>query len=132
MRAVLTTLLVLASFEAGACHLADSPEPPACDAGTHPENGRCFDDPFTGPVITIAAVDAGCSVTPDSIRVAPKAQFVFKNEDGVEHVITGADGVAWATAKAGQLSPYVGISKLGNWPYAVSGCAKGGTVVVVQ
>lgn len=131
MRTVLVAIVGLALFTtAAACHLAASPEPPACDAGTHPENGRCFDDPFTGPVITIAAADAGCSVTPDSIRVAVRARFVFKNEDAVDHGIVGADGQAWAIAKAGQLSPYASIGKLGNWPYTVSGCAKGGTVVV--
>jgi hypothetical protein len=127
---MLLVALVLLSSPSAACHLADSPEPPACDAGTHPENGRCVDDPFSGPIITIAGASAGCSATPDAIRVAPNAKFVFKNDDSVDHVVTGADGQAWATAKAGQRSPDIGITKLGRWPYAVSGCATGGTVVV--
>jgi hypothetical protein len=130
MRTRLVAIVGLASSALAACHLADSPEPPACDAGTHPENGRCVDDPFSGPVITIAGASAGCSATPDSIRVAANAKFVFKNEDSVDHVVSGADGQAWATAKAAQLSPYVGITKVGKWPYTVSGCATGGTVVV--
>ncbi|MDB4935815.1 MAG: hypothetical protein JWP87_2787 [Labilithrix sp.] len=114
-----------------ACHLADSPEPPTCAAGSHPFQGRCVADDVDAAVITIAASDTGsCETTPDSIKVAANGPFEFHNDDSVDHVIAGADGQAWVTAKAGQVSPYVGITKVGRWPYTVSGCAKGGTVVV--
>ena len=60
----------------------------------------------------------------------PNAEFELQNTDSVDHVIAGADGQAWATVKAGQVSPLIGITKVGSWPYTVSGCATGGTVVV--
>jgi len=128
MRAVVALLAVcLAS-----CHLAEAADAPACGAGSHAQNGHCVGDPGSGPTITIGAATGGspCTVSPDSIAVEGQGSFSFSNQDTVDHVITGGDGKDWATAKAGQSSPFIAITKSGSWPYKVSGCAKGGTVVV--
>lgn len=128
--------LVLASLVGLACgagcHLADSPDPVQCEAGSHPNNGHCTADGVAAARITISPGEGGaaCSVSPESITIAASAVFELTNEDSVDHVVAGADGQAWATVKAGQLSPLIGISKVGRWAYTVSGCAKGGTVVV--
>jgi hypothetical protein len=113
------------------CHLASQPDPPSCARGSHPENNHCVADPIEGPVITIAVVTgAPCTVSPESITVLQAGEFSFKNEDSVDHVVTGADGKEWVKAPARQPSPFVAITKAGSWAYTVSGCAKGGTVVV--
>jgi len=114
------------------CHLADSPDPVACDPGTHPSDGRCVLDVGNALTVTISpgAGGASCTVSPESIKVAPNAKFEFKNDDSVEHVIAGVDGQTWTSVKPAQLSPLVGITKAGSWAYTVSGCARGGTVVV--
>jgi plastocyanin len=128
MRRVLAFAVCLA-----ACHLAEDPPARDCAAGSHPESGYCAADAVGGPVITIAPADAGgagCTVSPDTVTVAPNGEFTFKNEDAVDHVITGADGQTWATAKVGQPPSRVGLTRVGRWPYVVSGCASGGTVVV--
>ena len=130
---VVASLACLACLACGAgCHLADSPEPPACDAGSHPNNGHCTADGVAAARITIRPGEGGaaCSVSPESITIAASAVFELMNEDGVDHVVDGADGQTWATVSAGQLSPLIGIRKVGRWAYTVSGCAKGGTVVV--
>lgn len=114
------------------CHLADSPDPVKCDPGSHPSDGHCAQDVAFAVRVTILPGEGGasCAVEPDSIKVAPNAEFEFQNADSVDHVVAGADGQPWATAKAGQLSPLIGITKAGAWAYTVSGCTKGGTVVV--
>jgi plastocyanin len=114
------------------CHLADSPDAVKCDPGTHPSDGHCAVDAVSAVRVMIVTGEGGasCSVEPDSVKVAANAKFEFQNLDSVEHVIAGADGKAWATAQAGQLSPLIGITKAGSWAYTVSGCTKGGTVVV--
>jgi plastocyanin len=122
----LVSAVVFASALASACHLAEAVDPPRCPDKTHPENGQCAPDPVEGPVVTIAS----CVLTPDAIKVAPNAEFRFKNEDAVDHTITGDDGKAWVTARANQESPILGITKVGTWGYHVSDCANGGTVVV--
>jgi hypothetical protein len=125
-----TFSLALLSLLAG-CHLADSPDAPTCAAGSHAFEGRCVADPVDAVAVTIAVADGvGCEVTPASITVATTGRFEFHNDDGVDHVIAGGDGMPWVIAKAGQVSSYVVITKVGRWPYTVSGCAKGGTVVV--
>jgi hypothetical protein len=140
-RTMVTLRIALAALVAGGlatipllagCHLADSPEPPTCVAGAHPFEGRCVSDDIDATAITITAPEAGapCDVVPETITVSTSGRFEFHNDDAVDHVIAGADGVAWVTAKAGQTSSYVGITKVGRWPYTVSGCAEGGTVVV--
>ena len=85
-----------------------------------------------GPTVTIASSDGGsaCAPSPASIKVAPNASFRFTNQDSVDHVISGADGQAWTTAKAGESSAFIGITKVGSWPYTVSGCGTPGVVVV--
>jgi plastocyanin len=116
-----------------ACHLAEDAPARECAAGSHAESGFCVADAFGGPVITIAAADAGsegCTVSPETITVTPGGEFTFENDDAVEHVVTGADGQIWATTKVGELPSRVGITRVGRWPYVVSGCARGGTVVV--
>jgi hypothetical protein len=114
------------------CHLADSPDPIKCDPGTHPSDGHCVLDPIMATTVTISAGEGGlgCSVDPSSITVTTSAQFEFKNTDAVDHGIAGVDGQTWTTVKAGQLSPLVNITKAGSYAYTVSGCAKGGTVIV--
>ena len=130
-RSVLAVVLAGLAGQMG-CHLADSPDPVKCDPGTHPSDGHCAQDVVSAVRVTISAGEGGtsCAVEPASIKVVPNGPFEFQNTDRVEHVITGADGQAWATAKAGQLSPLIGITKAGAWAYTVSGCANGGTVVV--
>jgi len=120
--------VVLVAACLAACHLAEDIDPPACQPGAHRSAGACVADPVLGPVVTIGA--APCAVSPDSITVAPNAQFSFENKDAVDHTISGADGKEWVIAKAQQPSPFLGITKAGTWPYTVSGCAKGGVVVV--
>jgi hypothetical protein len=114
------------------CHLADDRDPPKCESGTHPENGRCVPDALSGPTVTIASADGGtsCASDPDTINVKVNGEFRFKNDDAVEHEIRGADNQVWLAVKPGQLSGYFAITKPGSWAYSVSGCAKGGTVVV--
>lgn len=133
MRFLLRVGLILGAACLSACHLASAIDPPRCDAGTqHPLNGQCVANPIDGPTVTIArnGPPEGCTSTPDSIKVAPNAEFRFKNEDTVDHTMTGDDGSNWITAKAGELSPFLGITKVGTWRYHVSGCGSGGTVVV--
>ena len=129
-------LLIAASLTSGlaGCHLAEDPDPPTCAPGSHAAGSYCTADALTGPVISIAPAAAGtgasCTISPDSITVEVNGAFSFDNHDTVEHVVTGADGQVWVVAKASQPSPFVGISRPGSWPYTVSGCAGGGTVVV--
>lgn len=116
-----------------ACHLAEDPDPPTCAPGSHATGSYCTADALSGPVVTIAPAAAGaasCTLSPGSITVDTNGAFRFENQDNVEHVVTGADGQTWVIAKAGQPSSFVGISRPGSWPYTVSGCAGGGTVVV--
>lgn len=135
MRAMSRSVFVLVASGLAAfagCHLAESPDPVKCDPGTHPSNGTCALDVGSAVHVTILPADGGtpCSVEPESITVAPNGKFELQNTDSVEHEIAGTDGQPWATVKAGQLSPLIGITKVGSYAYTVSGCAKGGTVVV--
>lgn len=116
---------------APACHLAETPDPLACPAGSHADTGKCVPDDVAATVITIGLDDAGaCVVSPHVISVPSTGAFQFKNDDSVEHVVLGVDGQTWATVPAGQSSPSVGITKVGHWDYDVSGCAGGGSVVI--
>ncbi len=128
-----TAWLCLASIAAlASCHLADSPEPGDCPAGTHRNGPQCATDAYTGPVIAISSAASGspCGVTPETVTVKPNADFAFKNDDQVDHIVSGKDGTLWVTAKAGQLSALIGITRVGTWPYEVTGCPKGGVIVV--
>jgi hypothetical protein len=129
--ALALVVVTLAGVVAG-CHLGDSSDPVKCEAGSHPSDGHCALDVVVAVHVTVLPGDGGasCAADPTSIKVAPSAEFEFQNTDSVDHVIAGADGQAWATVKAGQVSPLIGITKVGSWPYTVSGCANGGTVVV--
>jgi hypothetical protein len=124
--------LLFALAALAGCHLADSPDAVQCEPGQHPSDGHCVLDDAVAVRVTIQPGDAGgsCSVSAASIKVAPNGNFEFLNSDTVDHVIAGADGQTWTTVKAGLLSPLVAITKAGTWPYTVSGCAMGGTVVV--
>jgi hypothetical protein len=123
-------VVALAAFAAApACHLAETPDPITCPAGSHPDLGRCVQDDAAATVITIGLDDAGaCVVSPDVVAVASTGEFQFKNDDSVDHVVQGVDGQTWATVAARQSSPFIGIMKVGHWDYDVSGCAQGGTV----
>ena len=112
------------------CHLADDLDPPKCPAGSHPDNDRCNADAPTGPSFTISGAPGACTFSPESVRVAPKAEFGFDNATSEDHTITGDDGTTWGVAPAGRQSPLIGITKVGTFGFHVSGCAKGGTVIV--
>ncbi|MBX3189811.1 MAG: hypothetical protein KF819_22490 [Labilithrix sp.] len=133
--------LVLSACLVSACHLADDKDPPKCEPGTHVENDRCVLDAFSGPVVTLAAHAGGTvcdgptterppTITPETINVKVNGDFRFKNDDAMEHEVRGADGQVWLKVKPGELSGIFGISKAGAWAYRVSGCLKGGSVVV--
>lgn len=128
-----TAVLCLASFAAlSSCHLADKAEPDECPARTHVKNGVCATDVHTGPIIAISSAAGGapCGVTPETVTVKPNADFVFRNDDRVDHVVSGKDGTLWVTAKAGELSALIGITRVGTWPYEITGCPTGGVIIV--
>jgi len=128
MRAVAAALLAGALV---ACHLAESPQQ-SCDAGFHVDLGRCVPDPTNATGVTISAAgDAStCSVAPETVHVPAGALFHFVNQDTIDHDVHGADGQLWATVPKEQTGPDEAIDKVGSWPYTVSGCGKGGTIVV--
>jgi hypothetical protein len=135
---------VIAGCVVASCHLADSPEPPKCPPGSHPELGHCTVDPVdASSTVKISAAPGGTScdgdaadqrppgLSPDPLTVALGVAFTFQNDDVVDHEIKGADGQLWTTVKAGATAdPAVKLAKTGSWAYRVSGCAKGGTIVV--
>lgn len=135
-------LVISGAVLVASCHLADDPDPPTCGAGTHANRGRCVADALGGPTVTIAAGAGGTScvgdvatqrppsVSPEAINVKVGGEFRFKNEDVVAHEVRGADDQVWLSANPGELSGFFAITKPGAWAYRVSGCAKGGTVVV--
>jgi plastocyanin len=131
--AVATVVVALGALATGsACHLADTPDPMKCAAGTHLDTGRCVQDDVAANLITIAATDAGtCAVSPATITLTTSDLFQFENDDVVEHVVRGHDGQTWATVAAGKSSAFTGITKVGSWGYDVSGCAAGGTIDIV-
>lgn len=133
-RRVVVALVALVALVAGsACHLADTPDPVKCAAGTHADTGRCVQDDVAANVITIAASDAGtCAASPATLTLTVSELFQFRNDDVVEHVVRGHDGQTWATVAAGKSSAFTGIAKVGHWAYVVSGCPTGGTVDIVQ
>ncbi|HVH44019.1 MAG TPA: hypothetical protein VM925_16825 [Labilithrix sp.] len=136
-KAVFVALCVLAG-----CQLADDPEPPKCEPGSHAELDHCVLDETTTLRVKISAAAGGtlCTgeqaaqrppvLTPEILVVKGAEEFQFENADVVPHEIRGADGALWFTVPAGELSPFTSIVKAGVWGYRVSGCAKGGTVTV--
>lgn len=115
------------------CNLADPPEI-HCPAGSHADLGHCVADTAAGGnELTIDVPDGGasCSAAPDPFSTGVGVPFAFVNHDGVSHEIRGADGQLWTTVAAGATSdPAISLSKAGSWPYTISGCTKGGTIVV--
>lgn len=127
--AALAALVALAA--APACHLADTPDAISCPAGSHADTGKCVLDSTASTVIVIGLDDAGaCIVSPGIVTVASTADFQFRNDDNVEHVVMGTDGQSWAKVPAHQPSAFINISKVGRWDYDVSGCSQGGSVSV--
>ncbi len=132
-RTVVAFVGLVALTMAPACHLAESPDPLTCPAGSHADTGRCVQDATTPNTIRIALDDAGaCEASPHVLGIASTDHFQFENDDTVDHVVLGSDGQTWATLKAGETSPFIGITKIGHWDYDVSGCAMGGTVTILQ
>jgi plastocyanin len=124
------------------CQLADDPDPPKCEKGFHPELQRCVPNETTEKQIKITAAQGGTScvadvgaqrppvLDPETLTVQVNEQFQFDNADAMAHEIRGADGAVWVTVPPGKRSPFTSILKPGTWAYRVSGCTKGGTVVV--
>lgn len=114
------------SLLAAACHLADEPEV-RCPPGQYADMGRCKAEDPVGPTIVLGA---SCSVTPATLTTKANETFRFRNDDKVDHAVRGQDGQTWAVVKAGTSSDYIGLTKVGSWPFDVDACAKAGTVVV--
>jgi plastocyanin len=109
------------------CNLADPPET-RCTAGFHADNGQCTADTAAGG--NVVTIDA-CAPAPDPLGVTLGTAFTFTNHDAVAHDIHGADGQLWTTVAAGATAdPAITLAKAGSWAYTVSGCTKGGTIVV--
>lgn len=108
-----------------ACHLADDPEPPKCDPGFAPENGRCVEREVKD---ILARIGKDCTVTPDPFPVKVNTDFQFANDDDEDHTVTVL-GKSFSLAP-GKVSEFIQISKTGSYPYAVSGCPAGGTIAV--
>lgn len=138
MRAVVVAALV----PLGGCLLADKAEPPKCEKGYHPDLAGCVRDETTELRVKISAAPGGtlCTgdaagqrpplLTPETIQVKVDEEFQFENEDVVAHEIRGTDGTLWLTVGPGQMSAFTSIVKAGDWGYRISGCAKGGSVIV--
>src|SRR4051812_11763471 len=106
-------ILLFVTCGLAGCHLAEDVSGPSCEAGTHALNGTCAADaPLDGPSIVISA-GMSCAPTPASLTVPVNGSFRFENDDGVDHVITGSDGMVWVSALTGQASPFIGITKVG-------------------
>lgn len=135
--------IVVEVLALAACHLADDVDLPPCPEGTYRENQVCKEDPNAPrPTIEIGPGVGGtfCSgdeamqrppaITPSTLEVDAGTYFRFTNKDVVDHEVRGIDGQVWFNVKTGQRSDDKNITKPGSWEYRVSGCAKGGTVVV--
>ena len=141
MRVFVSVVLVSVGSLSG-CLLADDPDPPKCASGFHPENQHCAPDTVTETRVTITAAARGtpCTgdaasqrppvVTPEALHVKLDELFQFENADVMDHEVRGADGKVWVSVPAGQRSLMTSITKVGTWAYRVSGCAKGGAIVV--
>jgi hypothetical protein len=116
-----------AAVVVAACQLADDKEPPKCPQGAHVENDRCVENVEKD---FVARIRAGCVVAPDPFVVKSDADFQFKNEDTERHAVTGLDGKLSIDLAPGELSVFVQITKVGRYPYSVSGCADGRTIAV--
>jgi plastocyanin len=110
-----------------ACHLADDPEPPKCEPGWEPINGRCEEKEVKE---ILARIGEDCSLTPDPFVVRVNDDFQFANDDDEPHTVTAIGGKLSTVLEPGEVSQYTQISKTGSYPYEVSGCPKGGTIEV--
>src|SRR5687768_6335285 len=110
-----------------ACHLADDPEPPKCEAGFEPLMGRCVEKEVKE---VLARIGTDCVTTPDPFVVKVNSDFQFANDDDAPHTVTAIGGKLSMTLEPGQASQYTQISKTGSYPYDVSGCPKGGPIEV--
>jgi hypothetical protein len=110
-----------------ACQLADDPEPPKCEPGSAPVNGRCVEKEVKE---ILARIGADCVTTPDPFVVKVNVDFQFANDDDEPHTVTALAGKLSMTLEPGKVSQYTQISKTGSYPYEVSGCPKGGTITV--
>ena len=93
MGIVVVSLVVLA-----ACHLADDPEPPKCEPGWAPENGRCVEKEVKE---ILARIGADCSTTPDPFLVKVSYDFQFANDDDEPHTVTAVGGTLSMTLQPG-------------------------------
>jgi hypothetical protein len=109
------------------CQLGDDPDPPRCDAGSHPELDRCVADETAKEAVKIAAA---CVITPETLVVKSNQFFQFDNQDTAAHEIKGSDGKVWANVRPNERSLFTQIERVGTWAYTVSGCPKGGSVKV--
>ena len=110
-----------------ACQLADDPEPPKCEQGFQPENGRCVEKTVKE---VLARIGKDCTTTPDPFIVRLSYDFQFANDDDEPHTVTAIGGKLSMTLQPGQASQLTQISQTGSYPYDVSGCPKGGTIEV--
>ena len=136
-------VLVALAGLATSCQLADEYDLPPCPAGQYRDNQVCKEDPNAPrPTIEIVANAGGTScsgdeatdrppaINPATLEVTAGDYFRFMNKDVIDHEVRGTDGQVWFVVKAGTRSEDKNINKPGSWPYRVSGCAKGGTLVV--
>ena len=117
----------LAILLVAACQLADDPEPPKCEAGFRPENGRCVEKEVKE---ILARIGTDCVTAPDPFVVKVNYDFQFANDDDQPHTVTAIGGKLSLTLAPGQVSQFTQIGKTGSYPYEVSGCPKGGTIEV--
>ena len=120
-------IVVFSLIVHAACQLADDPEPPKCEPGWAPENGRCVEKEVKE---ILARIGTDCSTTPNPFVVKVNYDFQFANDDDEPHTVTAIGGKLTITLQPGQVSQYTQISKTGSYPYEVSGCPKGGTIEV--
>ena len=138
MRSVVAAALV----SLAGCQLGEEPEPPPCEKGYHRELVGCVLDDTTERRVKISAAPNGTLCTgdpsaqrppvlePETLEVKVDENFQFENADVVAHEIRGTDGSLWLSVEPGKTSPFTSIVKPGTWGYRISGCAKGGVVIV--
>ena len=134
--------LMVVSVAFVGCHLADDIDPPRCPTGFHPELQKCVPDEVAAKRVVISAASGGTScagapasqrppiIEPATFSVRVGEEFQFENTDHVDHEVRGAAGDVWLTVGAEQLSAFTTMKKAGTFPYRVSGCETGATIVV--
>ena len=124
------------------CQLGEEPEPPPCEKGYHRTPIGCVRDETTELRVKISAAQGGTLCTgdpsaqrspvlePETLTVKVDEELQFENADVVAHEVRGTDGALWLTIPPGRMSDFTSIVKPGSWGYRISGCAKGGVIVV--